>query len=66
METKGFTVHADDGRGQGYGICGARAREFMGVKGVTADPMRVNCPKCERIQGDACKATQAALLGQKG
>lgn len=55
MRIKGATVHADNGRGQGYGICGVKAREFMGVKGVTANPMRVTCPKCERV----------ALFGEK-
>ena len=50
MKTKGFTVHMDDGRGRGYGICGTKAREFMGIPGLSRNPFRVTCPKCERIQ----------------
>ena len=63
MRIKGFTVHLDNGCGKGYGVCGTKAREFMGTPGLTKNPLRVTCPKCEKVAGAAVAATADHLKG---
>jgi len=56
MRIKGYTVHLDNGNGYGVGVCGAKAREFMGRPSITKDWRRVTCPRCEKVAVKTVKA----------